>query len=168
MAMKGLNIGKWSAEKISNTVLFSIVGVSAVVFVLFYLVGYNMPSMWNENVNSPLFTDLVILLMIALFVSAIVSAIYSKFLSLKKSHTAAVVNGINGKRITRFVVLGVMVVMVLSYILGSSDGILVNGSLYDNAVWLRVTNMFVVTSLLLIVFGVAVICYATVKNRRRR
>lgn len=168
MSQRGMNIRKWSAEKISHVVLLSIVGISAVVFLLFYCVGYNMPSMWNENVNSPLFTDLVMVLMIVLFLAAVVIAVYSKISSMRKNHADAIVNGINGKRITRLVSFGVIVVMALSYLPSPSDDVIVNGKLYDDALWLRLTNMFVVTSILLIVFGVVIICFASIVNRRIR
>lgn len=167
--MKGIgrNISKWSAEKISHVVLLSIVGFSAVVFLLFYLVGYNMPSMWNESINSPLFTDLVIVLMMALLVSATAVALYSKFRSLKKNHTKAVVNGINGKRITRFTILFVVLVMAISYLPAPSYNIMIDGYVYEDAVWLRMTNMFVFTSLLLMGVGIGVIIFATIMNRRK-
>lgn len=168
MVGKGGNIGKWSAEKISRVVLLSIVGVSAVVFLLFYLVGYNMPSMWNESINSPLFTDLVIVLMIALLISAFAIALFSKFVSTRKNHTPAIVNGIKGKKVTRLVVLFVAVIMLLSYLPSPDDVVMVDGKVYENDVMLRMTNMFVFTSLLLMAVGVCIICLASFVNRRIR
>lgn len=169
MAMKGLDIGKWSAGKLSYAVLYSITALTAVVFMLFYCIGYNMPSMWNESVNSPLFTDLVLVLMILMLVSALAVTVYSKVRSLKVSHTEAVVNGINGKKITRLVILSVLLIMAISFIAFPTGSYsVIGGQVYSNEIWLRMANMFVFTSLALIAMGLSVILYATIKNRRLR
>lgn len=169
MTIKGFDIRKWSAGKLSYTVLYSIAALTAVVFMLFYCVGYNMPSMWNESVNSPLFTDLVLVLMLLMLVSAFAVAVYSKVRSLKINHTEAVVNGINGKRITRLVVIFVVLIMVLSFLLlPFNNETIISGKVFSDEMWLRMANMFVFTSVSLIVAGLAVILYASIKNRRLR
>ncbi len=169
MAMKGLDIGKWSAGKLSYAILYSITALTAVVFMLFYCIGYNMPSMWNESVNSPLLTDLVLVLMILMLVSALAVTVYSKVRSLKVSHTETVVNGINGKKITRLVILCVLLIMAISFIaFPTGNYSIIGGQVYSNEIWLRMANMFVFTSLALIAMGLSVILYATIKNRRLR
>ena len=65
------NFHLWSTERISQTVLYIIVGIAVVVFALFFLVGYNMPSVEEPSFNAPLLTDALLILTIALvFVAA--------------------------------------------------------------------------------------------------
>jgi hypothetical protein len=56
------DVRKWSSERISHMVLYSLTAIIALVFLLFYFVGYDMPAMWDERYNSPLLTDLVMVL----------------------------------------------------------------------------------------------------------
>lgn len=165
--MKGLDIGKWSAGKLSYAVLYAITALTAIVFMLFYCIGYNTPSMWDESVNSPLLTDLVLVLMILMLVSALAVTAYSKARSLKVSHTDAVVNGIKGKKITRLVILCVMLIMAISFLAFPVDGYsIIDGQVYSDEIWLRMANMFVFTSIALIALGLSAILYAAIKNRR--
>lgn len=161
--------GVRSAEKISMTVLYYLVGIVAVSFLAFFLIGYNMPAMWNESINSPLFTDLIIALAFIFLVAAVVLSVVSRLHSFKVGHQEDVVNGIPVKRIARGVAFGVVVLMLaFCFLWPVADEIFINGSAYDDRLWMHVANMFVNTSLMLIVVGVAVICIATVINRRRR
>ena len=41
--MKIKHLKSWGTERLSQRLLYILVGVSAVVFALFYLVGYDLP-----------------------------------------------------------------------------------------------------------------------------
>lgn len=161
------NIGKWSAEKLSHVVLYSLMALTAFVFLLFYFVGYDIPAVWDEKYNNPLFTDVVIVLMLLLILAALFLAVATKVLSLRKNHTDAVVNGIHGKRITWAVVGGTAVLMALTYIAFPANEIIVNGIAFSDGVWLRAANMFVISSLVLVFLAVVAIVVALLVNRRR-
>jgi hypothetical protein len=160
------DVRKWSSERISHVVLYSLTALIALVFLLFYFVGYDMPAMWDERYISPLLTDLVMGLMLILLVGTFVVACLSKWHSVHANHTPAVVNGIHGKRITLGVTLGTIALMAVLFALPSSS-IYVNGELFEEKLWLRAANMFVVASVLLIIIGIGAILFGVIRNRRK-
>ena len=160
------DVRKWSSERISHVVLYSLTALIALVFLLFYFVGYETPAMWDERYISPLLTDLVMGLMLILLVGTFVVACLSKWHSVHANHTPAVVNGIHGKRITLGVTLGTIALMAVLFALPSSS-IYVNGELFEEKLWLRAANMFVVASVLLIIIGIGAILFGVIRNRRK-
>lgn len=162
------NSKKWSSEKISRT--FQMVGtvIIAVVFLLYYLVGYNVPAPWDEKYNSPVLTDLVIILMGVLFVAAIAVVCLSNLHSLRTNHSPEVVNNVPGKRIKWGVIAATVIMLAVTGLALPVDRILKNGEIYDDAFWLHVANMFVISSTLLIIIGVAAIAFFLLKNRRKK
>ena len=166
--MKKNNVRKKPTEKISHLFMFVMMGIIAFVFLLYYLVGYNAPAAWDEKYNSPLLTDLVILLMFALLVGAIVAVSCSKILSLRKNQTPAVVNGIHGKRVTWCVTGVVIAVLAVTCLALPADRLYVNGEAYDDTLWLHVTNMFVASSLFLIIIGLCAIVFGVFQNKRKK
>ena len=109
------DVRKWSSERISHVVLYSLTAIIVLVFLLFYFVGYDMPAMWDERYISPLLTDLVMGLMLILLVGTFVVASLSKWHSVRTNHSPAVVNGIHGKRITLGVTLGTIALMAVLF-----------------------------------------------------
>ena len=160
------DVRKWSSERISHVGLYSLTALIAIVFLLFYFVGYDMPAMWDERYISPLLTDLVMGLMLILLVGTFVVACLSKWHSVHTNQTPAVVNGIHGKRITLGVTLGTIALMTVLFALPSSS-IYVNGELFEEKLWLRAANMFVVASVLLIIIGIGAILFGVIRNRRK-
>ena len=118
---KLLDVRKWSSERISHVVLYSLTAIIALVFLLFYFVGYDMPAMWDERYNSPLLTDLVMGLMFLLLVGTVAVACFAKWHSVRTNHSPAVVNGIHGKRITLGVTVGTIALMAVLFALPSSS-----------------------------------------------
>lgn len=161
------DVKSWSTEHISHVVLYSLTALTAVVFLLFYFVGYDNPAVWDERYVAPLLTDLLMVLMLLFLLGAIAVACYSKWHSVRANHTPAIVNGIPGKRITILVTVGTVVLMALLYAL-PSDEIYVNGQKFTEQIWLRMASMFVIASVLLILIGVGAIIFGIVRNRRRR
>lgn len=161
------NSGKKSAESISRMFLLSITLFIALVFLLFYFVGYDTPAMWDERYNNPLLTDVLLMLMILLFVTSCGVVLFSKIHSLRNNHDEEIENGIHGKRITYSVVGAVLLLMALAYLALPASEMIVNGEVFNDMVWLRTANMFVVSCLVMIVAGIVAIVYGAVMNRRR-
>ena len=114
------DVRKWSSERISHVVLYSLTAIIALVFLLFYFVGYDMPAMWDERYVSPLLTDLVMGLMFLLLIGTVAVACFAKWHSVRTNHSPAVVNGIHGKRITLGVTIGTVVLLAFLFALPSS------------------------------------------------
>ena len=75
--MKRLNIKNIPAERLSQRVFYVLVGLCVVVFGLFYMVGYDIPYVFNPDITAPMFTGVVLDTMYVLFLLALACAIWS-------------------------------------------------------------------------------------------
>lgn len=157
-----------SSERISQRVFYVLIGVAVVVFGLFYLVGYEMPFDDNPDFNAPLFTDAVIGLMCLLLVAAVGMGIYAMLRDYKLSaRQESMVNGVPARKIFRLTWLSTLVVLVLSFVLASSAPMLVNGDNYADWLWLKVSDMFVVTSIVLLVAAIGAVIFGATRYIRK-
>lgn len=164
--VKGM--GKWSSEKISQRIFVVIAAMTAVVFLLFFFVGFDMPYWENPDFNDPLFTDAVMVLMWLLLVVAAVLTVCSVVRAMHMEGTSVQeVNGIKERRIHRYTWLGTLAVMVLTFSLASSSGIKVNGAEYTDAIWLKVSDMFIFTSVILLLVAAAAVVYGATRYIRK-
>ena len=60
-------------------------------------------------------------------------------------------NGIPVRRIFRITWIGTLAVLLLTFFLGGSAPMLINGENYADWLWLKLSDMFVITSLLMLV-----------------
>ena len=169
--MKRLNIHQlrnWSTEKISSRALYLLVGIAMVVFVLFWLVGYNRPFEDDPNFNAPLFTNVLLVLMMLYLLLGIGFSIWSVVCLLKKRGKAeAVENGIPVKKIGYLVTGGVVVLLLLTFALGSTAPMKINGVTYASIFWLKTSDMFIATSLVMMLVAVAAVIYGATKYNRK-
>lgn len=157
-----------SAEKISSRVLYVLTGLVAVVFALFYLVGFYMPYLPDPSFNAPVFTDGVIFLMAVFLLVAVGVAVAAIAKTVRKTGKGeAVSNGIPVRRIA-LAIIGVTALLLLStFMLASTEGLLINGSRFTEALWLRTADMFINTSLGLIVIAVVAVLYGATRYYRK-
>jgi hypothetical protein len=78
-----------------------------------------------------------------------------------------VVNNIPVRRISLTVGIGTFVMMLVTFVLGSSAPMKINGATYSDAFWLRMSDMFIVTSLLLIFAAIGAVVYGATKYNRK-
>lgn len=157
-----------SAEKVSQQIFYIMIGLAVIVFGLFFLVGYDMPFDENPDFNAPLFTDVLIGLMWLFLVGGVVLAIGSMIKDYRKSKSDAVVNGVPVRRIFRFTWLGTLLVLVLTFLVGSSDPMLINGEHYADWIWLKLSDMFVITSILMLLAGVGAVIFGATRYVRKK
>ena len=157
----------WSTERISHRVLYALTGVTVVAYALFALVGFNIPYEQDPDMNAPLFTDLLLWLgWITLFLSlvlAVVSTIHSHKLSPRKAER----NGIAHRRLSFIVWLVVILCLGLTFAIGSTAPMLINGEDYEDPLWLRVADMFVYTSLALLAAAVGAMVFGATRYIRK-
>ena len=72
------------------------------------------------------------------------------------------------RRIFRITWLGTLAILVLSFLLGSSDSMLINGENYADWIWLKLSDMFVITSLLMLVAGIGAVCFGATRYIRKK
>ena len=149
-------------EKISQTVLYVIIGISAVVFALFYLVGYNMQSVEDPSFNAPLLTDaLLILMMLLLVVAAVCIGLR------KRDPSDKVVNGVPAAKISTITFGVTFVLLLVTFIFGSTDTMTINGHQFNDVVSLKLTDMFVMTSIVMIVLAVIAVIFGYTRYIRK-
>ena len=163
-----LNAKHKSAEQISQQVFFILIGLSVVVFALFFLVGYDMPFLENPDFNAPLFTDVLIILMWLFLIGGVGLAVCSMIRDYRGAKSETVVNGVPVRRIFRITWLGTLAILVLSFLLGSSDPMLINGENYADWIWLKLSDTFVITSLLMLVAGIGAVCFGATRYIRKK
>ncbi len=165
--MRKLNLKTWPTEKISIRVLYLLVAVVAVVFIAFGLIGFDRPYDDNPEFNAPLLTDVVLVLMYLLFLGTLGVAIWSLVKGLKY-RGERVVNGVPARKIAVSVAGGTLLLLLLTFLFGSSDAIVINGKPYETWAWLKLADMFVDTSIILIVVAVATVVYGNMKYIRKK
>lgn len=157
-----------SAENISQRIFYLLIGLAILVFGLFFLVGYDMPFDENPDFNAPLFTDVLIVLMWLFLIGGVGLAIYSMIKGYRTMKSEAVVNGVPVRRILRITWLSLLAVLAVTFLLGGSDPMLINGENYADWLWLKLSDMFVVTSLLMLVAGIGAVCFGGTRYIRKK
>ena len=159
---------KIDKKKLPSRVLYVLVGLTVVIFALFWLIGYDRPFEEDGNFNAPLFTDVLLVFMLLLTAGACGVAVWSAIRSNKTSGGGErVVNNIPVRKIGRCVTGGTALALVLTFLLGSATPMRINGASYADTFWLKVSDMFVATSLLMIVAAVAAVVYGATKYIRK-
>lgn len=158
-----------TGDTLSRRVFVVMAWTTALVFALFWLVGYDTPYAENCNFIAPLFTDVLIGFVAVVLVAAIALMVWAVTRSLRmRGKGGRVVNNIKAKKIAYITAGAVAAVMVTAFVCGSSDEMVINGNRYRDAMWLKIADMFVWTVLVLVTAGLAVIIIATVWNGRRK
>lgn len=140
---------------------------------LFWFVGYDTPYAEDSNFVAPLFTNVLLVFMVLVVLLAIGTTVWSMARALSmRGKGERTVNNIPVKKITYGVAGLTAILLLLTLALGSSDAMMVNGEEYGEEYadkwWLHVADMFVNSSLALVVVAVVAIIVFTIKNSRRR
>lgn len=167
--MKSANHWKqWPTEKLSSRVLYALIAVAAVVFLLFWLVGFDRPFDDDPNFNAPLFTNVLLGFIYLLMFIALSISVWGMWRALKiRGRGEKTVNNVPVKKIGYMVLLGTIALLLLTFLLASTEPIRVNGGLYANIFWLRTTDMLVNTSLLMILVAAGAVVYGTTRYNRK-
>jgi hypothetical protein len=101
---------------------------------------------------SPLVADIMLWLMYIAIAVAIIVTIVSMVRSVRlRTKDEEVVNGVPRTRMAWIVVVAFLLCLVLTFLLGSSEPIRTNGELFTDTFWLKAADMFIYTSLILII-----------------
>ena len=123
--------------KVSYYVLYALFAVIGIVLVLFYCVGFNNPN--AAGLNEPQYTDALIYLKYALALItvalAVIAGVAQFVASLKDNPKGAV------KTLIALALLAA--VIIVSYALGSTEPVMVNGEPFNDTFWLKTTDMFI-------------------------
>lgn len=163
------DIGRWPADKLSGRVLLMLICVSAVVFGLYYLVGYDTPFEDNVNYNAPAMTAALlayIYLLLAVAAAVAVAAVVRGI--RKRGKRDRRVNGIPVLLISYGTAALLTVLLLVTFAAGSAEPLEINGDEYTSVFWLKTTDMLIRTSALLIVVAVGGVLYGMSGLNRRQ
>ncbi|MGP1545579.1 MAG: hypothetical protein ACTTI1_04530 [Prevotella intermedia] len=160
---------KLAEERISQRVLYVLIGIAALLFVLFFSVGFSAPFAENPAFNAPLLTDALIVFMWILLGLTVLVMLLSVFHTVKTiSVKQRVVNGIPTYKITIAVFGTTFLCLVLSFIFGSSESMVINGATYADKFWLKASDMFVTSSLVLLLAAIGASVFGATRYYRKR
>ncbi len=138
------------------------------VFALFWLVGFDRPFDENPNFTAPIFTDWLLILSYLLVIATMGLGFWSVYRSLRQNGKGeSYDNNIPVKKIGYTIGIGSLVLLVLSFLLGSSDTMTINGVKYADWFWLKISDMFIYTSLILMLLAIGAVIYGATKYIRR-
>ena len=101
---------------------------------------------------SPLVADIMLWLMYIAVAVAIIVTVVSVVRTVRfRTKDDEVVNGVPRTRMAWIVGIAFLLCLVLTFLLGSSDPVRTNGKLFTDTFWLKATDMFIYTSLILII-----------------
>jgi hypothetical protein len=151
--------------QLSAIVLYTLVGLAAVVFGAFYLIGFDMPYLDDPNFNEPLLTGLLLGFLALLVVGATATAIASVVITARRrAGEGVLVNGIPARRIALSTGGGLVACLLLTFVAASSSPIAVNGTVFSDRFWLRVADMFILTSIILLLVAVIIVVCSNARN----
>ena len=145
-----------------------LVAVSAVVFALFWLVGYDMPYEEDADFNAPLLTDALLGYVYLLTAVAVGVAVFSAIHGFwTRSRQGSVENGVPTARINTVTWVVTALLLVITFACASTEPIRVNGKLFTETIWLRLSDMFIVSSGVMILLAVVAVAFGMSGYSRR-
>ena len=101
---------------------------------------------------SPFFADVMLWLMYIVLAVALCVTAYSVWHGMRTRREGDdIVNRVPAGRIGWCVLIGLLLCLVVTFLLGSSKPVMTNGQLFTSVFWLKATDMFIYTSSLLII-----------------
>lgn len=160
-----MKIPGWPKGDASRKVLYLLVTVTVVIFALFYFVGYSHPWAEDPDFIEPRLTTTLLIFVFLVLVLAVAVTVWAVIAHIRKrgrrDHTS---HKVPVTIITISVVAFTVILLGISFAIGSSSAINVNGKAYEEAGWLKAADMFVITSLVLMVIATAAVAFAAIKS----
>ena len=166
--LKARNWRDMPADRIAGRVLIALVAATAVLFIAFFLIGFDTPFADDSNFNAPILTDALLIFVYLLTAAAVAVTAVAMVRSLRlKNKTDKVVNGIPAAKIARGSALLLAATLAVTFAFGSSSPLTINGVAYADTFWLKATDMFIYTSAVLLAVAVAAMSYGLSGRNRK-
>lgn len=162
--------------RLSQWILYVLIGLAALVFVAFFTIGFDRLSVDEPEFNNPVFTDVLLLFMVVMTLAATVAGVWSFAVSvrMKRKEFAEARHASEERKRLRFatvlsfvIAVFTVIALILFYLLGSSEAMPINGETFDDTFWLKTSDMFINTSLLLLFVAVGASCVGLLKMRKK-
>lgn len=146
-----------------------LIALSAVVFPAFWFVGYDMPYEEDAAFNAPLLTDVLLVYIYLLLAVAAGVTVYSIVHGIRtRGRQDNTENGVPAARIT-IATWGITVaLLIVTFACASTTPIKVNGHDFSEALWLRLSDMFIYSSGIMILLAVVAVAFGMSGYSRRK
>ena len=118
--------------------------------------------------ESPLFVDIVLYAIYALTAVAVVLTAWSVARGLRLRGTAKAQgyeNGVPARRIALLAAGDLVLTMVVTGLTASVEPLNINGKIYNDVFWLRVSDMLIHTAIVLVILVACVIVFSSIKSQ---
>lgn len=158
-----------TARRISAAVLYASVALIAVVFGAFFLFGTDSIYGGMLSPVASMLTDAVIINVYILIAAATALAAWSMARSMKNSSEIIDKgNLINSTRIKRGIFAFVCLCLVITFAISPDEPININGTVFNNRLLLKMTDMFINTTLILVTVATGGLFYGMSGHIRKR
>lgn len=112
------------------------------------------------DLQDSLFAELMLWLMYVALAAAAGATLYSMAHSLRyRSADGAVSNGVPRRRIGWGVAIGLVLLLAVTYLLGSTEPLTAGGTVFSDPFWLKVTDMLTVSAMVLMAVAALLVLY---------
>lgn len=159
---------KYDIKKKQSWIIIGLIAISAVIFLAFWMVGYDMPYEEDADFNAPLLTDMLLGYIYLMVVVAIGVTAYSVVHGIRtRGRQGYSENGVAAGRITIAIWVFTVLLLVISFALGSTEPIKVNGKDFCEDIWLRLSDMFIISSGVMILLAILAVAFGMSGYSRR-
>ena len=119
------------------------------------------------NYESPLFVSIVLFTLYAMLLVALGLTVWSVVRSLRRrERDEGALGGVSQWKIVAATVLFLVLTMGVAWLLASTKPLHVNGKVYDDSFWLRVSDVLIITPAVLVVVIMLLMGVAEIVRRR--
>lgn len=155
-------------ERISQHVLYGLLGYVVALFLAFFLFGYDTPYWKNDRMNAPMLTDVLLGavygIMALTTILAIVAGIHSARLH---QGTTSVVHGVPMRKISIAITSLTLVTLVVGFLASSSAPMIINGETYTDWWGLKLSGMLITTASVLLVAAIGAALFGATRYYRK-
>lgn len=162
-------------EKLSFVVLCAIMLVAAVVFGMFYFIGYEDIFIDNPEFNSPRYTGLLLVFIYALVLALFTLCVASVVNAIRKRKRDMTARAYTCGQSVALILGPILVVcLVVTFFFASDAPLEIHGSVCTESFLLKLAGMFVSTILIFILLAVIVVLFESfgisrlLKSKRKR
>ena len=148
-------MGNLPEGRVSRLVLGALTIMALLIFCLFLFVGFATPSMLITGFYEPQFTDTLLIYMYVIVTVAVVIMIISiGYSAWRRGWTIKVKCGVPVTAIVVGVLVLLVITMLTTFAMADTNAIAIGGKPYEDTLWLRLSDMFINTTLVLLVVAV--------------
>ena len=100
------------------------------------------------------------------FITGAALGVLVSVLLKKRGKAQRIENGIPVKKISYGVIIGTLALLTLTLVFASTKPMHINGTVYSDTFWLRISDMFVNTSIAMIIMAGVAVIFCGWRNRK--